>query len=536
MPPTLKGFEDALRDRGHDGVAEALISRHNQRMERIAGVGDMMQRIAIPLLTSYLPLSVAAEGLGAHSGRFPSHSGRTWVEHLAWGLDSTASAVRLLLSLQPIGASIIARTQMERWSSNLEFNTGVTQQSGEDTASWYIRLWSSPGALPLNLSYTVGDLFGSMSELLHGRGPLMPLVWLDIEHINDAPSSEHVRLMEVIADAVTVSLNHVHTGLLSAAHSKGREAMVQNIDSVPLILPTDGWLPDLKACIWPMVPTAFQQPAFEYQLGALASGRERVASALRSNRKPAEPPELWPILGFGSHRYRALTTASVAFEYERESLGDRFGSHSIEETETEAVLAGEMAAMLATWLREDPGSRSAADAFAVCASALRSAEWLWLEDDSRGMGCLRCVIEQIARARTWRRNPTRAAKIEGNPNSTPRDWIEAAGLRRLNLLNRALGEFAHGSARANWNIAQDALVALQKHAETDDHAKYTGRTHALKVSIFIVSTECAAWVDSFDSPLGEAYRKVIRIDEAQADRALEELMSRAWEKRGTPVR
>ncbi|HEX3650938.1 MAG TPA: hypothetical protein VHV49_21135 [Pseudonocardiaceae bacterium] len=54
--------------------------------------------------------------------------------------------------------------------------------------------------------------------------------------------------------------------------------------------------------------------------------------------------------------------------------------------------------------------------------------------------------------------------------------------------------------------------------------------------IFIVSVECAAWVDSFGSHLGDAYRKVIRIDDAQADRAVEALMNRAWEKRGTPLR
>ncbi len=113
VSPTVEGFEEALRERGHDGVAEALISRHNQRLQRNTEVGNMMQCVMLPLLTSHLPLSAAAEDLGAHAGRFPSHPGRTWLEHLAWGLDSTASAVRLLLSLQPIGASIIART---RWT------------------------------------------------------------------------------------------------------------------------------------------------------------------------------------------------------------------------------------------------------------------------------------------------------------------------------------------------------------------------------------------------------------------------------------
>jgi hypothetical protein len=127
-------------------------------------------------------------------------------------------------------------------------------------------------------------------------------------------------------------------------------------------------------------------------------------------------------------------------------LGDRFEVHGIESLATEAVLAGEMAAVLAQWLRQEPGKRSAADAFAACASALRSAQWLWLEDDDRGMGCLRCVIEQVARARTWRVKPDRAAKVEASSKSTPPRldrgrWLEAPepvepGPRRISRTGR----------------------------------------------------------------------------------------------------
>jgi hypothetical protein len=73
VPPTVEGFEAAFRNRGYDGVAEALIARHNQRMQRIADVGDVMQRTSLPLLTSYLPLSLVSEELGADPGRAPSH-------------------------------------------------------------------------------------------------------------------------------------------------------------------------------------------------------------------------------------------------------------------------------------------------------------------------------------------------------------------------------------------------------------------------------------------------------------------------------
>lgn len=63
-----------------------------------------------------------------------------------------------------------------------------------------------------------------------------------------------------------------------------------------------------------------------------------------------------------------------------------------------------------------------------------------------------------------------------------------------------------------------------------------GRTHALTAMIFILSVECAAWADTFGSHLGDAYRPVIRVDEAHADKAIEAFMNRAWEKRQTSVR
>ncbi|MET8312017.1 hypothetical protein [Micromonospora sp. NPDC005173] len=534
VPPTVAGFEAALHDRGHDGVAEALISRHNQRMERIADVGHTMQCIGLPLLASYLPLALAAEELGAHPGRAPIHSGPTWEDHLAWGLDSVAAAVRLMMSLQPVGASIIARTQLERWSSNLEFSSLIRQEPGETTVAWLNRLWSAPVVWPDGVATPVGDLFADVSELLHGRGRLMPLVWLDIADVTDAPSSEHVRLLDTISDSLVVSLSHIRTCLATVAEARGRGYRAQTINMVRLVSPARSWVPDLRAFLFPLVPDHFR--GVEGPLGATATEHRRVVSALRAGQRPDAPSELWPVLSFGAQRFRALILAEHAHRTEREALGDRFDEQGIQNHATEAVLAGEMAAVLAVWLRQDPAKRSAADAFAVCASGLRSAQWLWLEDDDRGMGCLRCVIEQVARARTWRVRPDRAARIEANPKSTPRDWVEGAGWKRLNLLNRALGEFAHGSTRTNWNAARGALVALQANAEADEEAQYTGRTHALAAMIFIVSVECAAWVDSFSSQLGEAYRKVIRVDDAGADRAIDALMNRAWEKRGTPLR
>lgn len=533
VSPTVDGFSAALADRGYRGVAEALIARHNQRMQRFREVGEVLQQCAFPALTSYLPLQFVAQELGAHPGRWPSHPGSTWPDHLAWGLDSVAAAVRLMLAVQPIGASVLSRTQLERWSSNLEFNSALAQAPGEDTAAWLTRLWTSPGVPQTRHSSDVGALFADLSEVLHGRGPLMPLVWLDAADVTALPTGDHLQLMDTFTDAQIVSLSQVRNCLATVAEEENWPVLAETAAAVRLIEPAYSWTPDATATILPLIPSHFA--LLEGQLGALATGHAKSMHALRHGRAPEHPSETWPLFAFGQQRFRALTTAKRAFERERDLLGERFGERGIEELGTEAVLSGEMAAMLAVWLRESNTEPLAADAFAVCASALRSAHWLWLEDDDRAMGCLRCVIEQLARARTWRMKPERAARIESSLNATPRDWIEASGWRRLGLMNRALGEFAHGSTSADWSLARNALVALQSDPQ-DELAQFTGRSHALSALIFMVSVECAAWVDQFSTELGGAYRNVIRINGDQANRAIEALMNRAWNARATPLR
>jgi hypothetical protein len=538
VPLTVAGFEAALHERGHNAIAEAFIARHNQRLQRIVRSGQTMQSIGLPLLTSQIPLGLAAEELGASQGRPPFYRGPTWPDHLAWGLDSVVAAVRLMMCLQPVGASIVARTQLERWSSNLESNSGVDQQPGESTVDWYNRLWSGPGVRPPDQVTTpVGELFADLSELLHGRGRLMPLVWLDIADVADMPSGAQVQLLETISDALVVSLSHIRTCLASAAENRGFEVLAQMVDRIQLVLPAKVWLSDVRTHLWPMMPMFIRQTAVEGALGASAAAYRRVISAMQAGRDPAEPSELWPALAFGSHRFRALLNEQYAYQIERKLLGHHFDEGGADRAVAEAVLAGEMAAVLARWLRQDPERQSPANALAVCASGLRSAQWLWLEDDERSMGCLRTVIEQVARARTWRLRPNRALKIETNPNSTPRDWIEGAGWKRLTLLNRALGEFAHGSTKADWNDARNALVAIQ-HADDlkEAHAQYTGRTHALNAMILILTIECAAWADTFGSHLGEAYRRIIRVDDVRADQLIEALLNRVWDKRHTPLR
>lgn len=535
VAPTLEGFLDALHSRGHDGIAEALISRSNQRLQRIEHLSHLLQSVCMPSMACYLPFDYAVRELGGHPGRGPFHSGETWIDHLAWGLDSVAQAVRLLLCLQPVGAAVIARTQLERWSSNVEFSTDLSQQPNEDTVAWFNRLWSQPGS-PVHPGgelghIQVGRCFADLSELLHGRGPLMSLVWLDVADVAGHPSVDHIKLIDAIADSLSISLSRVRDCIATVAADASFDVLASTVHNVRLVGRTEGWARDSKVLLYPLTPGFFLQRSVPRQLGAVASGHHRVIESLLTGRNPDEPPQVWPALSFGERRFRAATIAQLALEHERVQLAEDFKAMGIDNLYIESVLACEMTGLLASWLSAEPGLSFAADALALCASALRSAVWLWLEDDDRAMGCLRPVVEQLARARTWRIKPEAATRIEANARSTPRDWIERAGWKRLNLLNRALGEFVHGSTRANTSGAWEALVALQD--STSPTARFTGRTHAVTAMIHFVQVEAAKWLEHFDDEVASGYWRVVRLNEERASRAIELLANRAWSMRDT---
>jgi hypothetical protein len=178
------------------------------------------------------------------------------------------------------------------------------------------------------------------------------------------------------------------------------------------------------------------------------------------------------------------------------------------------------------WLRER-GILSASTSFALASSALRSASWLWLEDDERAMGCLRVLIEHTARLRTLRTKPNAAAKLDARTTTTPRDWIEACGWRRLRVLLRALGEYAHGADLGHLDGAADVLIALNPHPDRAI-AEKSGRSNTLVDLIAMLDSECAAWLSTLDPTLSEAFWKLVRLDQQRFDRGMHVRLERAW--------
>jgi hypothetical protein len=159
--------------------------------------------------------------------------------------------------------------------------------------------------------------------------------------------------------------------------------------------------------------------------------------------------------------------------YEREKFGDDFDARTVSQRGSFYILVSELAAVAGTWCQ---GTTSAA--LKLVASSLRSAYWLWLEDDDRAMASLRCTLEQSARISATLKNPRRAERLEQIP-TLPSRWLEAAGWKRLSALNGALGEYTHAQKKIDPVGPRLLLSALQMDAGDDPEAIMTARRHAL---------------------------------------------------------
>ncbi|MCW2525222.1 MAG: hypothetical protein JWM76_82, partial [Pseudonocardiales bacterium] len=208
-------------------------------------------------------------------------------------------------------------------------------------------------------------------------------------------------------------------------------------------------------------------------------------------------------LSFVWHRSRYINGALRAMRVEKEMVGDDFDDENLTSRWTYAMVVTETASMSARWFTND----FMRDAGFAMGAGLRSAWWLWLVDDDRAMSILRVVLEQCARLRTWRLKPAKAQRLEDRGSATtPRDWIEAAGWKRLTALNRALGEFAHAMPRSDWSGARELLSLLQDDPDLDpEKAIYTARGTALNLLTEIVADEIVETVRPLSSVVAETF-------------------------------
>lgn len=569
---TLAEYEQ-MAMQSHRHVAESLIARHNRRMGNMQSLPSGAIEPVMSALLSFAFVDMALRRLGATKDRHPAHYGNSWVDHLGWGADSAFIAARLLFSGQYTGAAAVLRSQFERWTENAAYNAGVHHEKGESAASFAARSWSAchhgypsarrvreevsgvkygPDVADLDFwederdseslqgdGVTIGEdyrvhpaaMMNFMSELLHGRGSFADVTrWEASDLLENEPPSL-TEASQWLSDVLMLNLRQIRLCLATLAEEQGNPQFARRLFSLPERTYA-GNIGPTPASLFPLLPQTGLSPAFTDQLKDAESAYEQVLQGKRPAGRLYRDDEMTRLY-FYERRARAGRWATKAFETEKRMMKDAFNLDGLSDRNTMYVMAAEMAGVLSVWFGATPQGNAAA----TSSSALRSAYWLWLEDDDRAMSALRVVLEQCARLRVWSIKPEKATKLENSSATTPKDWINSAGLRRLQSLNRALGEFAHFHAKIRLNGARDILRKIQQDGESQN-SQYTARGHALDAMAALLMTESIRCASAFSPVMAKAFEQIaeeVFHNEGGLESSLEDLLQRSLLLKNAPL-
>jgi hypothetical protein len=522
MPALLETYERALATRGIEGMKEGLYSRNNQRWANIQQHGPQLAAQVMPVLGPSGVIQLLAEKIGANRGRLPASPYGSPIDHLAWGIDGVTSACRMLLLGQAFGAAVLARTQLERWTFNLAHGLGVEFAFGDLGKANMCTLWDVH-----HLHVDIAETWNELSELLHGRGKYLTVGhWeaVDIMH-GDVPSALAdlaKSLGPILAQLRSVALGQAAEKQMATATHLLRGWPESTAYEAPVDFPSSAMS---TAGLWPLLHNHVSEDLTLVALVAppsarLCASRDRFIDEGKALFSPAELPGLV----LADHRYRAWHEAARGFGAEAVEVGPLFNPGVIALRAQQLILTAEAAALTSSWSHPQPGS----DSLWIAGSAIRSAFFLWLEDDDRALACVRAALEAVARARAWRTRPDRASAMRSNAIS--RDWFELAGWRRLKLLNRSLGELSHSMPASKWIGARAALIAaIPSHEHGQPGA--VARGAAVRSAIGLLGVETIEWLRLQSASLADALSEILVSDQGMVYVNEEQWLDQVWSAR-----
>lgn len=430
-----------------------------------------------------------------------------WPAHVQWGADRLVETVRHLAGGRPIAGAVIARSQLERWTYNVEHHHDIEPvKDDEGTAAWITRVWSVyPG-----ISLDMGQAWADLSEFLHGRGPLVSgQQWAAeagrIGRSRHSPSRETESLHARIGEIAGATFRQVLGCVATIARERGREDWVRLLQSEFVLdsetdTASQRWPPPIVS--WPMAPeVAFSDWAKTSRYAAIGYRTEITRAAAQDLLGDIEMS--WIMGALLERRARAIDRFVLAWQNEREIEGDGFNPGGLPARLFRYIAIAETAEVVAGW----SATQEERAALLMASGALRSAFYFWLEDTDLSLPCIRTLLEQTCVARAWRTKRERASRLAAQPpgKQAPTRWIEAAGWRRASVVGRALGEFSHVSLRQRTDGARRLLIDLQpQQDEPDPHAALTARRYALDTTAYLLADEIIARLEEADADLGDS--------------------------------
>ena len=553
VAPTVEAYERVAAS-GPTRLIETLIGRHWTRVDNLDVVAQLSMDHCLGHVMSVCQLDAIfirqGHELNQHS---PPHES-PWPTHLSWSFESTIAALRLMLAGQIVGAAIILRQQLGRWTLLLARAGRVVQRRGEPIESFIARAWTQRAMDMLGLhtfDVALDDIFDDLDdhprttgaidtdhEHVHidGRSLCPARVYHTLCELIDAQHTDQPVACQVVRDLDTETSPTDTNGPSQILLDTLALCMIQmrlatattyvfttdpdTMRGVPLVSP----LPERRPIQHPsQIPLPLSKPVATRLTPALVPlvGREvatfgaladlwplytdyHTALADRSTARRWTPQQLAE-LTFAAHRFSRLLVTADACAQDHKIADKRLKLHQHLTPASPHVLTAEFAALCALWNQSRPQIAAAATQIS---STLLAGYWLWIEEDDRAMGILRCTLHQAARLRTWHVHPDTAQALQSRSGTAPLRWITVAGWSKFRSLDRALFEFAH----ANRESRLDAAGILNDHRNDPDSliSQRVARQTALDTVAVLAAAETLRVVAAQQSPaIADAMREAL---------------------------
>lgn len=448
----------------------------------------------------------------------PQVPGNTWPRHVFLAIDEVVLCFWLLRAGMPIPAAVVSRTLLERWSLNVGHSRELERGTDEALSEYISRVWSGYGPdIPAN----VGDWWGWLSELLHGRPGDRTFDSAAAEALS-AGALDNTAQHNAIAQVAELCLRQIRGAVSSLARDEGLD------DDVSVLQAPVPDAPKLRE------PFSFMDaflPLDYYEAHRVRSSawiqiaeiyRREVTSESRELHQTLDP--VMALEALLERRGRAVEMARIAFTNEKTILGEDFDPGYLAAKIFRSMAIAEMGRQLAA----QTSSEVERVALITAAMAIDGAMQLWLEDSDHSLGCVRVLLEQAARLRAHRRRPARAARLERVPNAGTSRWVLEAGWGRLAVLVRAVNEFSHLGHETRRRGAREALVALQ----LDGGGNETGRGAALTAVIYMFAFELHDRLEIIDNEVAKQFTEGVTLIDRDAHLAtLERYLENAQSSR-----
>jgi len=543
VPPTVEAYERVAAG-GPTRLVETLIGRYSTRIDNLDAVAQLSMDHCLGPLVSVCELDAMfirqGHQLNQHS---PPHES-PWPTHLSWSVKSTIAALRLMLAGQIVGAAIILRQQLGRWTLLLARAGPVVQGRREPIESFIARAWTQRAMDKLGLhtfDVALDDRFDDLDdhprttgaidtdhEHVHIDGrPLCPArvyhtlcELIDAQHADQRIECEATHdlddklsrtgtndLADILLDGLALCMIQMRPAAVTTYVLKRDRDAMRGIPLVPPLPegrpiqhPSEIQLPvskpvatRLPPALAPLVDPEFATFVAVADLGPLYTDYH-TALADRSTAQPWTPQQLAE-LTFTAHRFPRLLVTADAHAQDREISDERLKIHHHLTCASPYVLTAEFAALCALWNPSHPEIAAAATQISV---TLLSGYWLWIEEDDRAMGILRCTLHQAARLRSWHVHPEAAHALQSSSSNMPRRWITMAGWSKFRSLDRALFEFAHANRESRLDGA--AILNDDRSDPESPISERVARQLALDAVTVLAAAETLRVVAALQSP------------------------------------